>query len=100
MDHARARDRQRRGGGRGRPPIDLDATAAAELPLESLLDLDAALDDLASRDERQAQVAELRCFCGLSMDEIAEALGVSVRTAGNKWRVARAWLASRLEPLD
>jgi RNA polymerase sigma factor (sigma-70 family) len=63
-----------------------------------LLELDAALDELAALDEREAQVVELRFFGGLTLQETAGALGISVATAKNDWAHARAWLFARLAP--
>ena len=100
VDHARARGREKRGVGRPRCSLDPDLVASADLSPDQILDLDEALIELAALDERQAQVVELRCFGGLNMEEIAEALGVSVRTVGNEWRVARAWLFRRLESTE
>ena len=57
-----------------------------------------ALSQLASLSPRQAHVAELRLLGGLAVREVAEVLGVSERTVKDDWRVARAWLASRLAP--
>jgi len=57
-----------------------------------LVALDQALERLAQHDARKAQVVELRFFGGLSMDEIAQALDISLRTAHNDWAFARAWL--------
>jgi RNA polymerase sigma factor (TIGR02999 family) len=62
-----------------------------------LLDLDKALDELAALDERQARLVELRFFGGLSVEEAARALGVSVATAHREWAMAKAWLFRRLE---
>ncbi|MEJ2085357.1 MAG: ECF-type sigma factor, partial [Acidobacteriota bacterium] len=59
--------------------------------------LDRAIENLAQRDPRQARVVELRFFGGLTVDEAAEALGVSKRTADGDWAAARAWLKKRLE---
>lgn len=100
VDHARSRGRAKRGDGRVRPRIDLDAIEVRRLEPSDILDLDEALEELAKLDERQARVVELRCFGGMTLEEVAEALDVSVRTVGNEWRVARAWLASRLESPD
>jgi RNA polymerase sigma-70 factor (ECF subfamily) len=57
-----------------------------------LLALDQALDRLTQRDPRQSQIVELRFFAGLTEEEAAEVLGVSVRTVKREWNVARAWL--------
>ena len=54
--------------------------------------LDGALERLALEDPRKARVVELRFFGGLSMEEVAQALGVSLRTVHNDWAFARAWL--------
>jgi RNA polymerase sigma factor (sigma-70 family) len=64
--------------------------------LVNFLDLDAALDELAQLDERQARVVELRYFGGLENLEVAEALNISEPTVVRDWRVARAWLFKRL----
>ena len=88
--------RRRRAGRRGGPgvvhiPIE-DVEVPDERPDTDLVALDRALQELAARDARKAQVVELRFFGGLSMEEIAEALGVSLRTVHNDWAFARAWL--------
>jgi DNA-directed RNA polymerase specialized sigma24 family protein len=74
-----------------RVPIE-DIDVAAPEPDADLVAVDAALDRLALEDARKARLVELRFFGGLSMDEVATTLGVSVRTAYNEWAVARAWL--------
>jgi RNA polymerase sigma factor (sigma-70 family) len=61
-----------------------------------VLALDQALDALSSRDARQCRVVELRFFAGLSIDETAEAIGVSAATVEREWTMARAWLYRRL----
>ncbi len=92
VDIARRRDAGRRGGPRViHVPVD-DIDLPAEPPDTDLVALDRALEDLAIRDARKAQVVELRFFGGLSMEEIAESLGVSLRTVQNDWAFARAWL--------
>ena len=62
-----------------------------------LIALDEALDGLAALDPRKAQVVEMRYFGGLSVEETAEALGVSVRTAKRDWTVAKLWLLAELK---
>ena len=62
-----------------------------------MLDLHAALDELASFDDRKSQVAELRFFSGLSLEEIGHVLHISIATVEREWQVARAWLFSRLK---
>lgn len=96
VDIARRRGAERRGG-RGviRVPLDGLEIAASE-PAADLLAVDAALRALATEDPRKAQVVELRFFGGLSVEETAEALGVSVRTVHTDWAFARAWLFRNL----
>jgi RNA polymerase sigma-70 factor (ECF subfamily) len=92
VDIARKRGAARRGGPEAvRVPID-DIDVAAPEPDADLVALDGALERLALEDPRKARVVELRFFGGLSMDEVAEALGVSLRTIHNDWAFARAWL--------
>jgi RNA polymerase sigma-70 factor, ECF subfamily len=90
VDHARRRKALKRGGaGEPEEPIrvsDADAFAA------EVLDLDRALNELAERNPRHAQVVECRYFGGLSVAETAAALGVSPRTVKYDWALARAWL--------
>src|SRR6516164_4919118 len=81
IDHARRRAAGRRGGGRKRVPLD----AVHE-----------ALDRLAKLDGRQAQVMTLRYFGGMTVPEVAAALGVATVTVERDWRLARAWLAGQL----
>jgi RNA polymerase sigma factor (TIGR02999 family) len=95
VDHARRRKMAKRSGGWARVTLDAEV-ARADPPDVDLLDLDAALTDLASFDPRKSRVAELRFFGGLSVDETADALGISGATADRDWQVARAWLYARL----
>jgi RNA polymerase sigma-70 factor, ECF subfamily len=92
VDIARRRRAGRRGGAAiVHVPID-DVDVPDEPPDADLEAVDRALEELAARDARKAQVVELRFFGGMSMEEIAEALGVSLRTVHNDWAFARAWL--------
>lgn len=92
VDIARRRDADRRGGaGRVHVPID-DVDLPQVEPDADLVALDQALHDLAARHERKARVVELRFFGGLSMEDVAQTLGISLRTAHNDWAFARAWL--------
>lgn len=88
--------RRRRAGRRGGPEVvhlPLEDVEVADGRLDAdLVALDEALEELAARDVRKAQVVEMRFFGGLSMEEIAQALGVSLRTVHNDWAFARAWL--------
>lgn len=95
IDHARAKAALKRGGGGRRVPIE--ATPGVEGPSTlDVLALDEALVQLGTLDPRQAQVVELRFFGGLSVAEVAAALGVSTRTVELDWRMARAWLSRAL----
>ena len=98
VDHARRRDTEKRGVGWERVTLNCvqlghERTAG----LVDALDLDAALERLARVSPRQAQVAELRYFGGLSIAETAEVLGVGVSTVKDEWTVARLWLGRELE---
>lgn len=92
VDIARRRRADRRGGARAvRVPLEGIDVAAVE-PDADLVAINEALEKLATEDSRKARVVELRFFGGLSMEETAQALGVSLRTANNDWAFARAWL--------
>jgi RNA polymerase sigma factor (sigma-70 family) len=69
---------------------------AASQPDADLVAIDRALERLAAKDGRKAQVVELRFFGGLSVEETAQALGISERTVHNDWAFARAWLFKAL----
>jgi RNA polymerase sigma factor (TIGR02999 family) len=97
VEAARARRAQKRGGGWQR--VTLAGVAAhPEVDRDELLDLDAALQELAGEDPRKARLVELRYFAGLSLDECADALGIAPATADRDWAYARAWLFDRLRP--
>jgi RNA polymerase sigma-70 factor (ECF subfamily) len=96
VDIARRRQAERRGGAAVvHVPLDRIDVACNE-PDAELVAVDDALERLAAHDPRKARVVELRFFGGLSMDETAQALGVSPRTAQNDWAFARAWLYREL----
>jgi len=96
VDHARQRKRRKRGGGAARVTLD-DAVALAPQRDEEVLALDEALEKLAKLDARQSQVVEMRFFGGMSVAEVAAALGVSKRTVEGDWTMARAWLLRELQ---
>jgi RNA polymerase sigma factor (TIGR02999 family) len=96
IDHARTRGRVKRGGGAARTRLD-DVVAAFEARSIDLLALDEALARLAERDPRKASLVELRFFAGLSVEDAAEILGISLRTAERDWTMTRAWLRSELD---
>jgi RNA polymerase sigma factor (TIGR02999 family) len=95
VDHARRRGFAKRGGKALRVSLD-DVLLAAEERGVELLALDRALDELARIDARKGRVVELRYFGGLSIEETAAVLSVSIDTAKRDWRMARAWLISQL----
>jgi RNA polymerase sigma factor (TIGR02999 family) len=91
VENARRKKAQRRGGDRHRLDLDLVEPAAPRLS-EDLLALDDALEKLAGRDRTKAELVKLRYFAGLTMEQTAAALGISVATAYRYWDYARAWL--------
>ena len=95
VDHARRRSSARRGGDAVRVPLDevLDARETGGI---ELIALDSALRSLAEIDGRKSRIVELRYFGGLSVEETAEILEVSVETAKRDWKIARAWLYNEL----
>lgn len=101
VDHARRRQYVKHGGEAQRIAFD-EALATQEAVLMSkpraveLLALDEALDELAQLDPRKSKVVELRYFGGLSLDETAEVLQVSLMTVRRDWRAAKAWLYQRV----
>ncbi|HEY6198129.1 MAG TPA: sigma-70 family RNA polymerase sigma factor [Candidatus Binatia bacterium] len=95
VDHARSRQAVKRGSGAVPLSLDLVVDRAAEKPAD-LVALDEALRALAEHDERKARVLELRYFAGLSVEETAEAMGLSVATVGREARFAAAWLRREL----
>jgi RNA polymerase sigma factor (TIGR02999 family) len=95
VDHARARHAQKRAEGGVR--VELTESLASAGPREvDLLALDAALDALGERDPGQARLVELRFFGGLSHEEAAESLGLTLAVAKQEWSLAKAWLFRRL----
>jgi RNA polymerase sigma-70 factor, ECF subfamily len=100
VDHARARNRDKRGGG-WRPVTLSEIEERGGIGLAQATDLvalDEALTRLEALDARKAAVVELRFFSGLSLEETAAQLGVSVETVGREWRRAKAWLYDALRP--
>ncbi|WP_231749408.1 ECF-type sigma factor [Tautonia plasticadhaerens] len=95
IDHARRRSAARRGGHWRRMPLDLVVDYFEEQGLD-VVAVHEALGRLAELNDRQAQVMTLRYFGGLTVPEVAAALGVSVVTVERDWRLARAWLGLQL----
>jgi RNA polymerase sigma factor (TIGR02999 family) len=92
VDYARRRDAHKRGGSSTiRLTLDEKIIAVNEIDVD-LLAIDEALNKLAEIDSQQARIVELRFFSGLSVEETAQALGISPKTVKRDWSVARAWL--------
>jgi RNA polymerase sigma factor (TIGR02999 family) len=96
IDHARARGSRKRGARGQRVTLDETALTTLELPID-VLDVDRALEAFAKVDPRKSQVVELRFFGGLSLEEVADVLHVSVETVKRDWRLARLWLSRHLQ---
>ena len=98
IDYARARQREKRGGDAVQVPL----SDAHDVPLgpaaDDLLALDDALARLEAQSERQCRVVECRCFAGMTLEETAAALGISVVTVKRDWTFSRAWLNRELAP--
>ena len=95
VERARQKQRHKHGGGRQQQGLP----AAELLPderISEILDIDAALDDLAAQDSRAADLVKLRFFVGLTNQEAAAAIGVSTRSAERLWVYAKAWLRATL----
>lgn len=91
VENARRKRTGKHGGGRARQDLDELQLAAPELG-EDLLALDDALNRLAAQDPVKADLVKLRHFAGLTIEEAAQALGISMTTANRYWAYARAWL--------
>lgn len=99
VENARRKRRPKHGGDRRR--IDLDEALSIVDPCNDLLALDEALTQLAVQEPVKADLVKLRYFAGLSLEEAAASLGISLATAKRYWAVARAWLFAALsEPED
>jgi RNA polymerase sigma factor (TIGR02999 family) len=99
VDHARAKKREKRGGGRTKVQLEEELTVSPQKD-EDVLDLEEALERLETIDPRQATIVELRFFGGMSVAEVAEALGVSKRTIESEWTMIKAWLRRELRNED
>ena len=98
VDFARARRYQKRGG--GAQQVTLEEGFLMSEPGNDLVALDDALTALAAIDLRKSRVVEMRFFGGLSLEETAEALGVSAKTVTRDWNVAKVWLLRELRTRD
>jgi RNA polymerase sigma factor (TIGR02999 family) len=94
IDASRRKRRPKHGGDRRR--VDLDEALAIDAPGEDILALDEALQRLAAEEPAKAELVRLRYFAGLSLEEAAACLGISLATAKRHWVVARAWLFDAL----
>jgi RNA polymerase sigma factor (TIGR02999 family) len=99
VSHARDRKRLKRGGVQTRVTLDNVVDSASARAID-LVALDDALRALATRDEQQSRIIELRYFGGLTIAEAAAVLDVSPATVKNKWTLARAWLHRELRQRD
>lgn len=91
LDHARTQVRAKRGGGALRVSFDEAAIVSGQRAAE-LIALDDALNALTAFDSRKSRIVELRFFGGLSNEEVAEVMGMSLRTVEREWRKAKVWL--------
>lgn len=100
VDYARTRKRHKRGGGEKPIPLEEVEPFLSEDEADEILALDDAIARLAERNPRAAEVVERRFYAGLSIEEIAQTLDVSVRTVRRDWVVARAWLRKEVAGLS
>jgi RNA polymerase sigma-70 factor, ECF subfamily len=96
VDHARSRGSRKRGGAVDQMPLDEARLVTPELPVD-VIAVDRALEAFATIDPRKSQIVELRFFGGLTVEETADVLGVSVETVKRDWRVAKLWLSRELQ---
>jgi RNA polymerase sigma factor (TIGR02999 family) len=102
VDHARAKQRAKRGGGLANVTFDeallpVPPQASAEAGEQDLLDLDVALGRLAEQDPRKAEILELHMFAGMTYEESAHVLNLSVSTVTRDLRFAKAWLYNEIQ---
>ena len=96
VDHARERSAAKRGGGAKKLALD-ETIATPAMKDVDLVALDDALVAMAELDPQQTEVVELRFFAGLTIEETAEALGISPATVNRDWVTAKAWLFHELD---
>ena len=99
VDHARTKGRQKRGGDLQRYSFD-EALDGAMYRADEFLMLHESLEQLSESDPRKAQVVEMRYFGGMSNQEVAESLDISLATVKRDWDVARVWLLNQLKDGD
>jgi RNA polymerase sigma-70 factor (ECF subfamily) len=98
-DHARQHRAIKRGGDRKRVPLTKLSTPSGDSMVD-LIELDDVLTKLATLDERQSRIVELRFFGGLTVAQVADVLGISKTTVESEWRMVRAWLSAELRKAD
>lgn len=96
IDNARRKQADKHGGGRQRHEL-IEAELAVDSTGDDLLGVDEALSKLAAKEADMARLVELRFFAGLTLEEVAGCLGMSIRTAYRHWAYARAWLRRELD---
>jgi len=99
VDHAKGHQRAKRGGGARKVSLE-EAIGVSDERADGLVALDEALTLLAEFDERKSRVVEMRYFGGLSVEETAEVLQVSVNTVLRDWKLAKAWLYHQIKKND
>ena len=100
VDHARSRTRHKRGGDARPVPLEWgdEPPLLNDVQAEEVLAIDVALDRLAALDDRARRVVECRVFAGLTLQETADALGISSKSVQRTWTAARAWLRKEIRP--
>ena len=96
IDKARSKRAARHGGGQARTEFDENSLAATAAE-DEMLAVHEALNRLAAQNPREAELVKLRYFVGMTLEEAAEALGISARTADNDWAHARVWLYQEIK---
>ena len=99
IENARRKQAEKHGGGLSRRSLD-EVDITTETPSEDLLALDVALTKLAADEPEKAQLVNLRYFAGLSVEDAANALGISRATANRHWHFAKVWLYYELYGTD
>jgi RNA polymerase sigma factor (TIGR02999 family) len=98
VDYARAHSAEKRGDPKLQVTLDEGLIATATSSTVGILVVDEALTRLSEFDRRQAEILEMHFFAGMTFEEIAAHLGISVRTVKRDWTMARAWLHQQLSP--
>jgi RNA polymerase sigma factor (TIGR02999 family) len=99
VENARRKKTLKYGGDRRKVNLD-DHDIGIEAPSEDVVALDEALTKLNDKDQGVAELVKLRCFAGLTLDQVAKIQGISRRTAGSYWSYARAWLRREISAGD